>query len=151
MSGIISAEPFNAYFPEILKDPTWQGFVTAIYEIGCLAGAITMLLYGDTLGRRRAIMTGAVIMIIGTIIQVTPVKGYHAGAQFILGRTITVWLQFWAPMLITDFAYIGSRQRNEHCNYSYIPGRVFEHLQPRSVDLYRGWYHRFRYTNRILD
>jgi sugar porter (SP) family MFS transporter len=89
MSGIISAEPFNAYFPEILKDSTWQGFVTAIYEIGCLAGAITMLLYGDTLGRRRAIMIGAIIMIIGTIIQVTPIKGHHAGAQFILGRTIT--------------------------------------------------------------
>jgi MFS family permease len=92
MSGIISAEPFNAYFPEILKDSTWQGFVTAIYEIGCLAGAITMLLYGDTLGRRRAIMIGAIIMIIGTIIQVTPIKGHHAGAQFILGRTITVSL-----------------------------------------------------------
>lgn len=89
MSGIISAKPFNDYMPEILYNATWRGFVTAIYEIGCLAGAVAMLLYGDTLGRRKAIMIGATIMILGTIIQVTPVKGYHAGAQFILGRTIT--------------------------------------------------------------
>lgn len=89
MSGIIGAAPFHAYFPEILYNSTMEGFVTAIYEIGCLAGAITMLLYGDTLGRRRAIMTGATVMIIGTIIQITPMKGHNAGAQFIVGRTIT--------------------------------------------------------------
>ena len=89
MSGIISAQPFNNYFPEILYNSTWKGFVTDIYEIGCLAGAITMLLYGDTLGRRRAIMIGAVIMILGTIIQITPIKGHHAGVQFIIGRTVT--------------------------------------------------------------
>ena len=89
MSGIISAQPFNDYFPEILYNSTWQGFVTAIYEIGCLAGAIAMLLFGDALGRRKAIMIGASIMILGTIIQITPIKGHNAGAQFILGRTIT--------------------------------------------------------------
>lgn len=36
MSGIISAEPFMNYFPETLHNSTWQGFVTAIYEIGCM-------------------------------------------------------------------------------------------------------------------
>lgn len=35
MSGIISAEPFMNYFPETYHNSTWQGFVTAIYEIGC--------------------------------------------------------------------------------------------------------------------
>lgn len=89
MSGIIGAAPFHAYFPEILYNSTMEGFVTAIYEIGCLAGAVTMLLYGDFLGRRRAIMCGAIIMILGTIIQITPIKGHNAGAQFIIGRTIT--------------------------------------------------------------
>jgi hypothetical protein len=24
-----------AYFPETYDNPTWKGFVTAIYEIGC--------------------------------------------------------------------------------------------------------------------
>lgn len=89
MSGIISAEPFMTYFPETYNNSTWQGFVTAIYEIGCLLGAIGMLLFGDYLGRRKAIVIGAAIMILGTIIQVTAMKGYSATAQFIIGRVVT--------------------------------------------------------------
>jgi len=90
MSGIISAQPFNAAFPETKDDSTWQGFVTAIYEIGCFLGALFQLSMGDRIGRRRAIMLGGLIMIIGVIIQVTcAVPGGGATAQFIVGRTIT--------------------------------------------------------------
>jgi MFS family permease len=32
---------------------------------------------------------GGFIMILGVIIQITPVKGHNATAQFIVGRTIT--------------------------------------------------------------
>ncbi|TGO55162.1 hypothetical protein BOTNAR_0251g00020 [Botryotinia narcissicola] len=66
-----------------------QVFVTAIYEIGCLLGAIFILWYGDSTGRRRAMMLGGVIMIIGVVIQITAIKGSNATAQFIIGRTIT--------------------------------------------------------------
>ncbi|KAF2033748.1 general substrate transporter [Setomelanomma holmii] len=89
MSGIISAEPFMSYFPETYNNSTWQGFVTAIYEIGCLLGAITMLILGDFLGRRRGIIIGASIMILGVIIQITAFKGHNATAQFIIGRVVT--------------------------------------------------------------
>ncbi|KAH3943503.1 hypothetical protein HBI56_108100 [Parastagonospora nodorum] len=89
MSGIISAEPFMNYFPETLHNSTWQGFVTAIYEIGCLFGAVLMLVFGDALGRRKGIMGGASIMILGTIIQVASFKGHNATAQFIIGRVVT--------------------------------------------------------------
>lgn len=89
MSGIISAEPFNDYFPETKNNGTWQGFVTAIYEIGCLFGAVLILLFGDSLGRRRAMMLGALIMILGVIIQVSVIKGYGQTSQFIVGRVVT--------------------------------------------------------------
>lgn len=89
MSGIISADPFMEYFPETHDNATWQGFVTAIYEIGCLLGAIIVLVWGDALGRRRGMMCGALIMILGTIIQVTSMKGHKATAQFIIGRVVT--------------------------------------------------------------
>ncbi|GAB7347789.1 hypothetical protein MBLNU459_g5330t1 [Dothideomycetes sp. NU459] len=89
MSGIISAAPFAAIFPETKDNSTWQAFVTAIYEVGCLLGAIFTLTLGDKIGRRRNIIAGAIIMIVGVIIQVTPVAGHNATAQFIIGRTIT--------------------------------------------------------------
>ena len=89
MSGIISADPFMRYFPETYNDSTWQGFVTAIYEIGCLLGAVSVLIFGDALGRRRAMIIGAAVMILGVIIQCSAVKGHRATAQFIIGRTVT--------------------------------------------------------------
>ena len=52
MSGIISAEPFMAYFPETYNNSTWKGFVTAIYEIGC-AYPNTPLLTEHTLTNLR--------------------------------------------------------------------------------------------------
>lgn len=55
MSGIISAAQFNNYFPETLNNSTYQGFVTAIYEIGCLVGAMSILSFGDALGRKKAV------------------------------------------------------------------------------------------------
>ncbi|KFY31400.1 hypothetical protein V493_01140 [Pseudogymnoascus sp. VKM F-4281 (FW-2241)] len=89
MSGIISAPQFNEYFPETHQDSVYQGFVTAIYEIGCLAGALSILWCGDSLGRRRSMMAGGLIMILGVIIQVTAMKGHKATAQFIVGRIVT--------------------------------------------------------------
>ncbi|KAH9828332.1 sugar transporter STL1-like [Teratosphaeria destructans] len=89
MSGIISGTAFNNYFPQTKGDTTWQAFVTAIYEIGCLFGAIFQLIYGDRIGRRRAIIMGASIMIIGVVIQVTAFYGHHQTAQFIVGRVVT--------------------------------------------------------------
>src|SRR4051794_2137658 len=65
MSGIISAEPFNRYFPETMgqdeQTATYRGFVTAIYEAGCLIGAAFILWQGDRLGRRRSMMLGGTI------------------------------------------------------------------------------------------
>lgn len=88
MSSIIDAEPFHDVFTAT-KDSTMQGVVTAIYELGCLAGAAFILIFGDWLGRRRSIMLGATIMIIGVIIQVTAIKGYIPLAQFCVGRVVT--------------------------------------------------------------
>ena len=89
MSGIISAAPFNDYFPDTKGDSVYQAFVTAIYEVGCLFGAVFVLIFGNRLGRRKSIISGAIIMIIGVLVQVTAFQGHHATAQFIIGRTIT--------------------------------------------------------------
>ncbi|CAJ2505896.1 Uu.00g000260.m01.CDS01 [Anthostomella pinea] len=89
MSGIISAPQFADVFEETRDNSTMQGLVTAIYEIGCLIGAIFILAVGDLLGRRKAMIMGGVIMILGTIIQVTSYPGHSPLAQFIIGRVVT--------------------------------------------------------------
>ncbi|KAI0174116.1 general substrate transporter [Pestalotiopsis sp. NC0098] len=89
MSGIISAKPFNDIFEATRDNSTMQGTVTAIYEIGCLFGAMFMLSFGDLLGRRKGIIMGAIIMILGVIIQVTAEAGATPLAQFIVGRVVT--------------------------------------------------------------
>ncbi|KAJ1337302.1 glucose-inactivated glycerol proton symporter [Microdochium nivale] len=89
MSGIINADGFHNTMISTRDNPTMQGFVTAIYEIGCLAGALFILATGDLLGRRRAMIIGSWIMIIGAIIQVTAQKDRSALAHFTIGRVIT--------------------------------------------------------------
>ncbi|KAH9887458.1 general substrate transporter [Xylariomycetidae sp. FL2044] len=89
MSGIISADAFADVFTETRDNSTMQGLVTAIYEIGCLIGAMFILAVGDILGRRKAMIMGGIIMIIGAVIQVTAYKGHAALAQFIIGRVVT--------------------------------------------------------------
>ncbi|KAF8477286.1 general substrate transporter [Kalaharituber pfeilii] len=89
MSGIIASPEFNAAIPETKDNSTIQGFVTAIYEIGCLAGAIFTLCAGEILGRRKSIMLGALVMIIGTVIQVCVFRGPGGLAQFVIGRIVT--------------------------------------------------------------
>lgn len=82
MSGLITAPEFNKAIPETYENPTNQGFVTAIYEVGCLAGAIFTLIFGDRLGRRRTIMLGAAVMICGAVIQATPFPTAHSFVCF---------------------------------------------------------------------
>ncbi|KAI1413047.1 general substrate transporter [Hypoxylon sp. FL1857] len=89
MSGIIGSDHFANVFEEVRNNATMQGLVTAIYEIGCLIGAMFILGVGDLLGRRRAMMIGGFIMIIGATIQVTAFPGHSPLAQFIIGRVVT--------------------------------------------------------------
>ncbi|KAJ5650932.1 hexose carrier protein [Penicillium longicatenatum] len=89
MSSIIDADPFNDIFTATKDNSTMQGVVTAIYELGCLGGAIFSLVFGDWLGRRKSIMLGATVMVIGVIIQVTAFKGHVPLAQFCVGRVVT--------------------------------------------------------------
>ncbi|GAA5907793.1 hypothetical protein JCM6882_004559 [Rhodosporidiobolus microsporus] len=96
MSGIITGEEFIQTFPACdeavqgaSKASLLQATYTSIYELGCLAGAIFALFFGNKTGRRRMMILGASVMVVGVIIQVTAFKGHHAGVQFCIGRVIT--------------------------------------------------------------
>lgn len=52
-------------------------------------GAASALFLGDKLGRCKMMGIGALIMVLGTIIQVTCYTGYTPEAQFCVGRVVT--------------------------------------------------------------
>ncbi|KAI5195548.1 general substrate transporter [Aureobasidium subglaciale] len=114
MSGIITEPMFLDTFPKMSGDyklGSIQALVVAIYEIGCLIGSFFIIGYGDKLGRRRAVLVGAMIMLVGTAIQASSTTL----AQLIVGRIVTgagngmntssipVWQSEMAPPKIRGF------------------------------------------------
>ncbi|WVF67861.1 hypothetical protein IAT40_002622 [Kwoniella sp. CBS 6097] len=104
MSGIIASRQFNTEFPATKQNGvndvhtgTVQGSVTSCYEVGCFFGALFAFFVGEKFGRRKMMLMGAWVMIIGTIISVTAFgpgdtsgRGNVGGfVQFIVGRVIT--------------------------------------------------------------
>ena len=90
MGSLLTLPAFRNTFESIdtIKYPehaTFQGFVIAVYEIGCLAGAVSTMYLGDMLGRRKTILIGCCIMIVGAVIQCS---SFSVG-QLIAGRIIT--------------------------------------------------------------
>ncbi|KXN83736.1 Sugar transporter STL1 [Leucoagaricus sp. SymC.cos] len=91
MSALLTANQFEKTFPQVKIDDlhknhaTLQSLLVAIYELGCLSGALSNLWVGDKLGRRRTIILGGVIMIIGAILQTTS----YSYAQMLVARVIT--------------------------------------------------------------
>ncbi|TVY84139.1 Sugar transporter STL1 [Lachnellula suecica] len=107
-------DDFLSYFPKMdpgNKRGAIQALVVAIYEIECLMGSIFIIGYGDRLGRRRAVLLGVVIMLIGAAIQAS---SFEMG-QLIVGRIVTgvgngmntssipVWQSEMAPPKIRGF------------------------------------------------
>lgn len=62
-----------------------QGISIASYNLGCFLGAIITIFIGNPLGRKRVIMLGTSIMIIGAILQASATTLPH----LIVGRIIT--------------------------------------------------------------
>ncbi|KZP12128.1 general substrate transporter [Athelia psychrophila] len=91
MSALLSAPQFQKVFPQVVtlgqpaNHATLQSFVVAIYEIGCLVGALSNLWIGDRLGRKRTIVLGGILMIIGAILQTTS----YSYAQLVVARIVT--------------------------------------------------------------
>lgn len=90
MGSLLTLDSFRDTFSEInvMAHPskaTFQGFVVAVYEIGCLAGALSTMYFGDKLGRRKTIFYGCIIMIIGATIQCSS----FSVEQLIVGRIVT--------------------------------------------------------------
>ncbi|KAK8100008.1 hypothetical protein PG999_010382 [Apiospora kogelbergensis] len=96
MGGILTMRNFLVDFPDIDPDGTPdtalkatrasnQGISVASYNLGCFLGAVITIWIGNPLGRRRMIMLGTAIMVVGAILQASATTLPH----FIVGRIIT--------------------------------------------------------------
>jgi MFS family permease len=87
------------------------GLIVAIYEIGAFVGAVCTAFMGESLGRRRSIFIGTVIMIIGALLQATA----YTAAHLIVGRIISGigmgWINSTVPVLQAEFSPKASRGR----------------------------------------
>lgn len=97
MGGILTLKIFLDTFPMINPDipglsrqessnrSTYQGIAIASYNLGCFIGAVITIFISNALGRKRVIMLGTSIMIVGAILQASSTTL----EQFIIGRIIT--------------------------------------------------------------
>ena len=93
MAGIITAPQFVETFPAVGGEShhatVVQGAVTSCYELGCFFGALAAMYLGDKYGRKPLIITGAIIIIIGTFISIFPFKNHWALGHFVIARVVT--------------------------------------------------------------
>lgn len=80
--GILSNQHFLRTFN--YPNATMQGQIVATYDIGCIMGTLLSIFVGDKIGRRRSILLGCCILIVGGIIQAS----VSTLAPMIVGRIV---------------------------------------------------------------
>ncbi|KAJ5753764.1 uncharacterized protein N7511_007917 [Penicillium nucicola] len=80
--GLLENEPFLTTFGN--PSVTIQGQIVATYDIGCIIGTLVSMFAGDKLGRRRSILIGCCILIVGAILQTAS----YSLVQMIVGRVV---------------------------------------------------------------
>ncbi|KAK3066035.1 hypothetical protein LTR53_017764 [Teratosphaeriaceae sp. CCFEE 6253] len=90
MGGLLTGPAFTAQFPEIdttnggKGSASLQGTVVAVYDLGCFFGAIIAFFSGEWLGRRKSIMLGCTVMVVGAALQASS----YSIPQMIVGRIV---------------------------------------------------------------
>lgn len=94
LGPLVTLQSWVEVFPEIdtintegaakAKNSTGSGAVIASFQLGALIGALSCTALGDRLGRRKTIFLGAVLTIIGQLLQTSA----YGLPQFVVGRII---------------------------------------------------------------
>lgn len=82
MGGLTTSEKFLNVFGN--PNSALLGFIVASYEVGALFGALFQFAMGDRYGRKTNNLGGAVVVIVGAILQSSSTEL----AQFLVGRII---------------------------------------------------------------
>ncbi|KAJ5929811.1 MFS sugar transporter [Penicillium verhagenii] len=77
-------DTINTEGTQLAKNSTTKGAVIASFQLGALVGALSCTALGDRLGRRKTIFLGAILTLIGQLLQTSA----YGLAQFVVGRVI---------------------------------------------------------------
>lgn len=82
MGGLIGQTAFNDTFDN--PGPVIIGTIVSIMEVGAFLGSVFTAFFGESMGRRKSIILGTVVMMLGALLQAT---SYHR-SQLIVARVI---------------------------------------------------------------
>ncbi|KAL6306483.1 general substrate transporter [Sparassis latifolia] len=85
--GVMSGVVISKYWLDQMGNPStlMVGTITALYDVGAVFGAIGAALTSEPLGRKRTLILGSIILIVGTVIMGTS----YERVQFMFARVIT--------------------------------------------------------------
>ncbi|KAH7383926.1 hypothetical protein BKA66DRAFT_549356 [Pyrenochaeta sp. MPI-SDFR-AT-0127] len=91
MGGLLTVTPFIEHFPEVdivtslsFHNAWVTGLTVGAWNLGCVVSSILAIFIGDLLGRRRTLLLGLTLWVIGETIQTSS----YSLTQFIVGRAI---------------------------------------------------------------
>lgn len=111
-NSIAANETFLEYFRGSNKG-IWAGIVSSIYQIGGIAALPFVGPINDSLGRRVGMFSGAVFVIVGTVISATVTGGsvkQFMGGRFLLGFGVAITSAA-GPMYVTEVSHPAYRGR----------------------------------------
>ena len=92
LGGVVGYQPFYAQFPKINTATTTgelkkhnaliQGVTVSTLNLGAILGCFSVMYLGNKLGRRKTTFVGAVVTLVGTVLQCSA----FSIAQLIVGR-----------------------------------------------------------------
>ncbi|KAI8580606.1 hypothetical protein K450DRAFT_236411 [Umbelopsis ramanniana AG] len=105
MNGLTAGPNWNGYFGHPLDNPSLLGLINAIMSVGSFIGVWVAPYLSDNYGRKKAIIVGSVINLVGVALQSAAVHvGMFIAARFILGFGIAITGNA-APTLVVEIAH----------------------------------------------
>jgi len=99
---LVNSTSFKTTFDS--PSPTITGLIVAIYEVGCFLGSVATSIFGESLGRKKSILIGVIIMIIGALLQATS----YGRPQMVVARVVSGvgmgWINSTVPVFQAEFS-----------------------------------------------
>lgn len=91
IGGFLGQTDFKKRFGELNSNNVYYistirtGLIVSIFNIGCAIGSVTLGRLGDVYGRRKGLMIGSIIFIVGVVIEISSTIYWY---QYMIGRLI---------------------------------------------------------------